>query len=321
MKRATAVLAGVIGLLATACYQDFDFTADHKADYVVVGANGSWRNLGTGAVFLSPAATDWPVPGDWNGDHFMDAAVVTPNGDWVTGVAATFSFPKPPALPGPPDQRSLTSLPVPGDYDGDGTTDAAWYDESNGTWHIRGRAPVVFGTGPSTPGASDYDFPVPADYDGDAITDLSTFNPATQLWKVKESSTGSVTALAMPGNELLPMPVPADYDGVGHAQRAVMGSNGWFIEGHAAPDPFGAWTPTTDSGYPAVADYDGDDRADPSFVEWDGGIWRTKGCDVTFDLGDGYMTKMPLATGRNLRWNIARITYQGFCNTDSGYCD
>ena len=318
MRRATIVLAGVIVLLSTACYQDFDLTGDHKADYIVVEADDTWRDATTGTVFYTGADQDRPVPGDWDGDHVWDAAVVKPNGDWVTKEAGTFSFPGPTVTSG--GGPTLVALPVPGDYDGDSTTDAAWYDESNGTWHIRGRAPEVFGTGPSAPGATDYDFPVPADYDGDGLTDLSTFNPATQLWKVEESSTGVVTSVAMPGTELLPMPVPADYDGVGHAQRAVMGSNGWFIEGHAAPDPFGAWTPTADSGYPAVADYDGDDHADLSFVEWDSGTWRTKGSDVTIELGDGYMTRRPLATGQNLRQNMARLTFQGRCNLDLEPC-
>ncbi len=98
-----------------------------------------------------------------------------------------------------------------------------------------------------------------------------------------------------------------------------MGPNGWIIEGHGAPDPFGAWTPTSDFGYPAVADHDGDDRADLSFVGADG-IWRTKGSDVTVDLDDSRMTRVPLATGWNLRLNIARLTFQGQCNTNPTWC-
>ena len=320
MRRATWILAGAIAVATSACYQDFDFSGDHKADRIVIDADGDWVNEATSAVLHDGEPTDHAVPGDWNGDHFFDVAVVKPNGDWVTATAGTFSFPAPPVAPFTGGASSVTALPVPGDYDGDGTTDAAWYHEGNGTWHIRGRAPIVFGTGPSTPDATDYDFPVPADYDGDGTTDLSTFNPATQVWKVKQSSDGAVTSVAMPGNELLPMPAPADYDGVGHAQRAVFGSNGWFIEGHDQPDLFGAYTPESEGGYPAVADYDGDDRADLSYVEWNGGVWRTKGTDETFTIVDNWQS-WTLASGQNLRWNIARITYQGICNTDPGYCD
>ena len=321
MKRTMGILAAAVALAATACNQDYDFTADHKADYVVVEANGTWRNAANDTTLYAGSPDDWAAPGDWNGDNVWDVAVVRPNGDWVTQAAGTFSFPKPIVDPGAGGPR-LVALPVPGDYDGDGTTDAAWYDESTGVWHIRGQEPVDFGDGQSAPSEADYDFPVPADYDGDGTTDLSVFNPATQVWRVRESATGTVTSVAMPGNEGLPMPVPADYDGVGHAERAVYGPHGWIIEGHASPDPFGTSPSAGAAGYPAVADYDGDDRADLAIVEWDSRIWRTKGSMfvVTLTGGATPMIPMPLTTNPNLRQNMARLTFQGRCNTNPGWC-
>ena len=127
--------------------------------------------------------------------------------------------------------------------------------------------------------------------------------------------------MTVSGNELLPLPVAADYDGVGHAQRAVFGPDGWFIEGHAEPDLFGASSPTTGGGFPAVADYDGDNRADLSYVEYTDLTWRTKGSTEVFAV-PRFMEGQdwPLATGFNLRINIARLTHLGKCLTNSMQC-
>jgi len=334
MRRFTIAVAALVGLLATACFQDFDFNADHKADYVVVEDN-TWTDLATGRVIYTSdddqTVEDWPVPGDWDGDGFAEAAVVRPNGDWDTGDAlGTFSFPKPAELPGFEAGFSFQRLPVPADYDGDGALDAAWYRESDATWFIQGEAPVQFGSGPTQPPSPwdsrsiadeyDYDFPVPADYDGDGKADLSTFNPRTSDWIVRSSSDGTVSTVTMAGNERLAMPVPADYDGVGHAQRAVYGHNGWFIDGHSGPDLFGANSPTSWGGYPAVADYDGDDRADLSYVDTNSGTWHTKGSAQTFQVDDIQFGHWPVATGYSLRSNFARLTYLGECLTEPHHC-
>ena len=116
----------------------------------------------------------------------------------------------------------------------------------------------------------------------------------------------------MNGSQAMAMPVPGDYDKVGHAQRAVYGPNGWFIEGHASPDLFGAYIEdVSETGYPAVADYDGDGRDDLSFVSYSTGLWNTKGSAVAPVAVNG--DQWPVPSGVNLRWNQGRLSQLGVC--------
>ena len=315
MRRSLMLMAVVVALLSSACYQDFDFDADHKADHVTFTTWGEWRNQRTGAILANEPG--WPVPGDWNGDHVFDIALVTDAGDWVTTEVGTFSFPAPPQLPSQAGADSIM-LPVPADYDGDGRMDAAWYRESDATWFIRGRDPIQFGSGPTGPpepghtvAESDYDFPIPADYDGDGRSDLATFTPLDRTWHILQSTTGSTSTIVLPGAEgMFHSPVAADFDGVGHAQPALYGPGGWLIHGHLDPITFGNWDETRDSSsFPAVADYDGDDRADLSYVTMATEEWHTQGVEEVFDTQGAW----PLATGRNHHWNYGRFVFLGRC--------
>lgn len=67
-------------------------------------------------------------------------------------------------------------LPVPADYDGDGSIDLAVFRQSSGSWHIRGGATVTFGRRG--------DIPVPADYNGDGAADIAVYRPLDSTWYI-----------------------------------------------------------------------------------------------------------------------------------------
>jgi hypothetical protein len=161
---------------------------------------------------------------------------------------------------------------VPGDYDGDGTTDIAiWRPNvgncSNNTcgWQIKRS-----GDGPN--GTVQYyadwgmtgDVAVPADYDGDGKMDRAVWRPSDGNWYIVYSQTSA--ALFSWGNSE-DKPVPADYDGDGKADAAVFrpSEGNWYIRKSGGGTLTQGWGAGGDWLVPA--DYDGDGKADIA-------VWR-----------------------------------------------
>jgi hypothetical protein len=181
-------------------------------------------------------------------------------------------------------------VPVPGDYDGDGSIDMAVWRPTDGKWYITKSStgftssfpPILWGR----PDLGADWVPVPADYDGDKVTDIAMWNRSTGFWYVLTSRSGFTTewrpAERMwgdPAPNLSFVPVPGDYDGDGFADRAVWSrtTGRWYVWLSKYGDSYppqseydrGLWPPSglTSQFIAVPGDYDGDGRTDLA-------VWR-----------------------------------------------
>lgn len=266
-----------------------DFDGDGRQDYSVLKfpTTGNprpmtyWNQNSTSGTQIygtwGNALTDFPAPGDYDGDALDDFALFRANAAgqqsefWIIQ-SSNFTI------------RYFAwglggDLVAARDYDGDGITDPAVFRRGTSagqqaTWYIRqstnGAARVVgFGTTGGT--ANDQDFPVPGDYDGDGKFDIAVYRTGTltpsNTWIVLRSSDNTITFTPF-GNFTSDYILPGDYDGDGKYDFAVARSGSvltdplvWWIlqssNGQTRTQTFGI-----SSDFPVQGDYDGDARTD-----------------------------------------------------------
>ncbi|MDD5678233.1 MAG: GDSL-type esterase/lipase family protein [Kiritimatiellae bacterium] len=157
------------------------------------------------------------------------------------------------------------------DYDGDGKSDLALYDENTGYWTVL-YSSRQFGSGMQPILGMLGWRPAPGDYDGDGKTDVAIMNKSGVWWMLMSGSNNApATAnfgVAGAG------PVQADYDGDGKTDLAYYkkASGAWGI---LFSDSNQAWLGTWGGpGFiPASADFDGDGNADPCLYQESTGAW------------------------------------------------
>ena len=157
---------------------------------------------------------------DYDGDGLDDLATFDKKtGKWsVVRSGVTVS----PALKNIMEQKygKNGDIAAPGDYDGDGMVDLAYYREKTGLYRINleGADLKINNFG------KDRDIPVPGDYDGDGATDAALYRPTTGEWIFY-----ALFDQAAPGGEITTfkfgwfgtVPVPGDYDADGRTDLAV----------------------------------------------------------------------------------------------------
>lgn len=272
-----------------------DYDGDGRTDFSVLRFPGTgdprpitFYNLrstqGFFAQLFGNALTDFPTPGDYDGDGIYDislyrAAAVLGNPShfyYIRSSNSTFQA-TPVGTQG--DQA------IPRDYDGDGKTDLAVFrrgaapglpafwliQESNTVTNPNGDIHMYhFGTTGS--GTASGDTPVPGDYDGDGKFDLAVYRfgglTPNNAFIVQRSSDGVVVHQPW-GNFNTDYILPGDYDGDGKTDycAARTGASGaspmvWFILRSSTGTMNGAPVFGISSDIPIQGDYDGDARTD-----------------------------------------------------------
>ena len=186
---------------------------------------------------------------DFDGDNRADLSIFRPsNGVWYIsnsgGGFNVFQF------------GQNGDKPVPGDYDGDGKTDAAVF--RNGVWFRLRSSDNTFDAvnfGVAT------DIPAPGDFDGDSTTDLAVFRPSTGTWFVLNSGNAAVMVTQFGANG--DVPLAADYDGDNRADINVWRpSNGVWYRINSANNTFNIRDFGTPGDKPLIGDFDGDGKSD-----------------------------------------------------------
>ncbi|MGB7202850.1 MAG: CHRD domain-containing protein [Pyrinomonadaceae bacterium] len=235
---------------------------------------------GDQTVAWGDANTDFPVPGDYDGDGrddlalYRDGTVAEPQSKfYILRSSDSTAFIPGFGLNG--DQAICR------DYDGDGTTDIAIFRRGaapgdQAFWWIRRSsspanfAVVGFGTTGATDGSTG-DTPIPGDYDGDGKFDIAVYRfgglSPNNRYIILRSSDFAVTYREF-GNFQTDYILPGDYDGDGKYDLAIArtGATGtsplvWWIlnssTGFTSTMTFGI-----SSDLPVQGDYDGDARTD-----------------------------------------------------------
>jgi sugar lactone lactonase YvrE len=187
---------------------------------------------------------------------------------------------------------------VSGDYDGDGKSDIAVFDQTTATFEIlySGGGSRIQQLG----NPADKLIPVAGDYDGDGKTDLAIYDQTLAEFFILYSNGGSL-ALPFGNPHDVNIPVVGDYDGLGKTDIAIYDQTAavfyiLYSNGGSLALQFGN---SHDVNIPVAGDFDGDGKTDIAIydqtaatflIEYSGGGTRVQ------QLGNKNHVNVPIAT-------------------------
>lgn len=178
----------------------------------------------------------------------------------------------------------LGSIPVYGDFSGDGSTDYGIYknERNNNNWYLINELNM---SGFRESFGMVGDLPIPGDYDGDNKSDYVVYRPSNSGFygRLSDKNKELEIHFGVTGD----IPVPKDYDGDRKTDIATyrIQSGSWLIKSSkndlskqvvlGGPDYF-----------PIPADYDGDGKTD--LAAWN---YRNNDCKITFSTSNSNLPK------------------------------
>jgi hypothetical protein len=254
------------------------YSPKRAADQAVWRASegGAWYIYGrTGPHWGQPG--DIPVPADYDGDGFTDAAVYRHStSEWFVLLSASGGHPQVTRFGQPGD------IPLPADYDGDREVDFAVYRPAEKAVHVFNDS---CGPERTIPLIGSGGVPVVGEIDGDRRADPGLYNPLTGTVAIRATLIGQSSWTLAANAE----PAIADYDADGKddlatftpRQRTLYGTTIpggiWTIRksrtGTVTSETWGG-TAFNEAGVPA--DYDGDGRADLAVYNRASGNWTVR---------------------------------------------
>ncbi len=148
-------------------------------------------------------------------------------------------------------------LPASGDYDGDGTTDPTIFRNNTGLWGVRGLSRFYFG--------AQGDLSVPGDYNGDGTPGAAVFRQSSGLWALRGISR---VYFGKEGD----IPIPLAYNPSSACDIGIFrDSTGlWAVRGQTR-FYFGG-----ENDLPVPGDYDGDGSMDYALFRPASGLWAVR---------------------------------------------